>query len=169
MIIILDGLENLRLPRSSTDSSLDWLTVTLPPRIHLIASLGGTHPHLEALTCKLSFIIDVPDLVSSGISDIIQDTVSQLNTQLSQEETTEVTSRVKANSRPLFLLLTLRDVIMAREDQSLARRSKRPAACSLHKLITARFKCIDRCHGKQVSAQVRTNSMEYPAILIYQT
>jgi len=184
LVIAIDGLENIRSSTysrggSPSGGSLDWLSVALPSRIHVIASLrtppetpsgSFNSPGLPA-GAKLR-VIDIPELDEMSIVGVFNDTFSRLGRRVPTDHTytTSLTAAARTHPRPLFVALVTEECVM--REVTMAPNHKIASLCKLFEKMTSlesvakqRFKRVEKQYGRYVYVQGVCIACKYPRIV----
>ena len=107
-VIVLDGLESVKPLSSSPLDNYKWLTAKLPPKAHILISIGN-HEQSHDLFCKITEripeenTIALPKLNEQSMRKIAQTHLQTRDRTLSNEQMEWVLDTSKASGNPLLL------------------------------------------------------------------
>ena len=149
LIIALDGLENIRANLTmgvSLGGNLDWLSVALPSRIHVIASFrtqldsitsAGTSNSAGLLAGVKLRYIDIPDLDESSILRVVNETFNRLKrcVPVDNNYSTSLMTVARAQPRPVFVTMVTEECVT--RETTLTSDNKIPSLCKLLEKMTS--------------------------------
>lgn len=154
LLIIVDGIQHLRSGSTDTEHNLDWLAVTLPPKVYLVASVNECHNLnvnlANPITAKSDWVVDLNDLSESDIVQLITEIQLSRKCLLSREQTLLLMNAAKSMPQPLQISLAVEEVLAQNAEQ----QQHQILATTLEKLVLARFKRIESIYGKEIIGQI---------------
>lgn len=154
LLIIVDGIQNLRSGSTDTEYNLDWLTVTLPQKVYMVASVNECHNfniHLANLiAAKSDWVVDLNDLSESDIVQLINEIQLSKKCLLSREQTLLLMNAAKCMPQPLQISLAVEEVVVQNAEQ----QQHQILATTLEKLVLTRFKRIESIYGKEIIGHI---------------
>ena len=153
LVIVLDGMENLRVSRADPQIKLDWLAAKLPPRVHLLVSYAtGQHSRdifnkLKSRLLHMDAVIAVQPLKDKSIEQIATDTLSHSKRRLTTTQEQCIVSAVRQEGCPLLAKLYLEEAVEWRSDFEV-KKLKLPA--QLEAAIERRFDSLENKYGRVV-------------------
>lgn len=154
LLIIVDGIQHLRSGSADTENNLDWLAVTLPPKVYMAASVNECHNlniHLaNMITAKSDWVADLNNLSESDIVQLVNEIQLSKKCLLSREQTLLLMNAAKSMPQPLQISLAVEEVLTQNAEQ----QQYEILPSTLEKLVLARFKRIESIYGKDIIGHI---------------
>ena len=154
VVLIIDGIDNFN-ESSNDNQNLDWLTTTLPPCVHVFASVSNTQQNSRTMNILKGYgvqaLIPITKLETLHVRTIIKDYAAKYHRDLTDTQVDFITHMAGDKGCPLGVKILLEDAISWRADSS-PHQTRSPL--SIEDFVSRRMESMEREFGSVVISAI---------------